>query len=427
MRPPTTILVSTSLILLATSLHAAPKVKVPPPKTGTVAVPADHFAKGAKKRTRPLHYLRFRRPDSAGMPAIMLHGGPGQAVPIRRILQSPFGAVVLRHFDLVYFDQRGAGRSQIAADKRRGAVIRARRHYRPAQYVEDVELLRRRFFGDRKVMIIGSSWGGFLGAAYALDYPERVKGLILGSFAATGHYAVQSCDTVDDALLRAEARFPRLRAALAALRRSVDAKKIEWRRGTDQARVLRQRDVIELLLPFATKARYAQLTQVLQLIVKRDKKGLELLDKIDLDKGEMATAGGSLPGESTFCQAFFTRAALGALRRHPPPGRYCDARRFAATFLELCRPHFPGARPMDIEKTLQRIKVPALVFAGQWDPLLRWQSTLRAAERMPSATFVLIDGGHTPVNAGGKCFAAAVDAFARGRRIDTRCFVAAWP
>jgi pimeloyl-ACP methyl ester carboxylesterase len=181
------------------------------------------------------------------------------------------------------------------------------------------------------------------------------------------------------------------------------------------------------MLPFAMKAKYAQLTAVLQLIVKGDPQGLKFLDRLDLEQGETATAGGSLPGEATFCQVFADRSAFLELRRSPPSATYCDNRAVAKSFLKLCHPYFSRKQLLDVERDLHRIKAPTLVFAGQWDPVIEWQATLRVALGLPNATFVLIDGGHTPVSAGGTCFADAVDAFVSEKRMKLDCFVSHWP
>jgi pimeloyl-ACP methyl ester carboxylesterase len=356
-----------------------------------------------------------------------LHGGPGAPVPVEKILRSPFGDALLRHFDLVYFDQRGAGRSLTGLEKKRRKVIKNKHHYQLHQYVEDLELVRKHLFGERPVTILGSSWGGFLGAAYALKHPDGVKALILGSFAATGHYVASLCGTFDRTLLRAEARHPKLRRALFQLRLAIAQSKVTWRRGTPKARLLRQSDLIDVALPLAVKARYDKLAQVLTLIAQGQPVGIKFLDQLDLDQGETASAGGSLPGEATFCQLFLDRAALRARARVPTPATYCDSSVVSGAFLKLCRPYFSRRQLFDVQKELHSIKVPTLIFAGRWDPVLEWQATQRVAQQIPKATFVLIDGGHTPVKAGGACLAQAVDAFATGKKMETSCFVASWP
>jgi len=405
--------------------HGKPRTTVPAPRTGTVDVPVDHLKRSSG--TRKLYFERYCRSSSEKHPLILLHGGPGAPMPVARVLQSPFGDVLLRHFDVVYFEQRGTGRSLTEAEKQRKSVIRNRQHYRLEQYVADLDLLRARLFDRRPVMLVGASWGGFLGLAYALKHPGSVKALILGSFAASGRYAMEVCGTFDRMMLAAEVRHPKLRGALGQLRLAIARGKVVWRRGSPKRRVLRHPDVIELALPLAMKARYAQMTQLLQAVAVGQAEGQRFLDKLDLEHGEMATAGGSLPGEATFCQTFVGRSLLESLQRDPPPATHCDSRAVSRAMLKLCQPYLGRARVFDVTARLPELKVPALIFAGQWDPVLDWRETLRVALGLPRATFVLVDGGHTPVAAGGACLARAVDAFVSGKRVDASCFVASWP
>lgn len=409
---------------------SVPADAVPTPEKGTVEVPADHGQRRSKK-TLKLHYERYRHKGTSKRPLILLHGGPGGPIPIAAVLRSPFGEALLRHYDVLYFDQRGAGRSLVKQEKRRGYVIRNRHHYRVRQYVEDLDLVRRKVFGKKKVTLVGSSWGGFLGLAYAVAHPDAVEGLILGSFSATGRYANQICSTIDRTLLSAEASQPGLRRALASFRRAVAASRVIWRRGTKEQRPLRPADMVEVVLPLMVKARYRLLSGLLRSIVKGGPKGIKFLDRLDLDKGEMASAGGSLPGEATFCQAFIEEKVLRNVVAHPSATTTtCDSRQVARAMLKLCRPYLTRRHQVyDVTGKLGTVKVPALIFAGKWDPVLEWQATLRLALGLPHATFVLIDGGHTPIRAGGKCLARAIDAFARNKKneIGLGCFVASWP
>src|SRR5689334_25334865 len=72
-------------------------------------------------------------------------------------------------YRLVYYDQRGRGRSR--GELRLDEIGIER-------YVEDLDGVRRHLRLDT-VAILGHSWGGFVAMHYALAHPERVSDLIL--------------------------------------------------------------------------------------------------------------------------------------------------------------------------------------------------------------------------------------------------------
>ena len=97
---------------------------------------------------------------------ILLHGGPGFSEThfFRR-----FNAPLETCFTVVYWDQRGAGRSFSRTIPRSSMTVE--------QFILDlddlVEAVRRRV-GQDKVIIFGHSWGSALGALYAARFPEKV-------------------------------------------------------------------------------------------------------------------------------------------------------------------------------------------------------------------------------------------------------------
>jgi proline iminopeptidase len=99
-----------------------------------------------------------------GIPAVFLHGGPGGGF-------QPFNAKLfdLDRYRVVFFDQRGAGRSLP-----RGAL----QANTTGHLIADMEALRRHFGIDRW-LVVGGSWGATLALAYAQTHPERVTGLVL--------------------------------------------------------------------------------------------------------------------------------------------------------------------------------------------------------------------------------------------------------
>jgi proline iminopeptidase len=123
--------------------------------------------------------------EGEGQPMVLLNGGPGFS---HQYLQSL--SALAADAKLVFFDQRGTGRSDKAVP--RGYTIDAN--------VEDVEQLRRQLGLDR-LILFGHSWGGMLAQAYILKYPARVSKLVLAD-------TFSSASDVDAALARMLAAVP---------------------------------------------------------------------------------------------------------------------------------------------------------------------------------------------------------------------------
>jgi proline iminopeptidase len=112
----------------------------------------------------------FVRRIGAGRPVVVLHGGPGADHEYLR----PGFDVLADGRELVYYDQRGGGRSPVARDVPVGWT----------EQVADLEALRRHW-GYERLTIAGYSWGGLLALLYALQHPGRVGRLALVSPAPT--------------------------------------------------------------------------------------------------------------------------------------------------------------------------------------------------------------------------------------------------
>jgi proline iminopeptidase len=96
----------------------------------------------------------------------MLHGGPGAS---HDYLRPGFDRLALGR-TLVYYDQRGGGRSPVARDVPLGWQ----------EHVADLDALREHW-GLERLTICGYSWGGLLAMLYALTHPARVERLALVS------------------------------------------------------------------------------------------------------------------------------------------------------------------------------------------------------------------------------------------------------
>ena len=112
----------------------------------------------------------FVRRIGAGRPAVVLHGGPGAH---HDYLLPGFDALADGR-ELVYYDQRGGGRSPVARDVPVGWT----------EQVADLEALRA-YWGFDRLTLAGYSWGGLLALLYSLAHPDRVERLALVSPAPT--------------------------------------------------------------------------------------------------------------------------------------------------------------------------------------------------------------------------------------------------
>ena len=125
---------------------------------------------------RPLggveQWVMVRGEDVANPLLILLHGGPGLS---ETDLFRYYNAPLEKSFTVVYWDQRGAGKSFDSAIPRSSMTVE--------QFVSDlgelVDAVCARV-GARKVVIFGHSWGSAIGLLYASRFPEKV-GAYVGS------------------------------------------------------------------------------------------------------------------------------------------------------------------------------------------------------------------------------------------------------
>lgn len=96
---------------------------------------------------------------------VMIHGGPGMDMGY----MVPDFAPLAEHHRLVFYDQRGGGRSELLPDD--PAL------YTMAHHVADLEALRRHF-GLERMTLVAHSFGPAIAASYAIAYPAHVARLV---------------------------------------------------------------------------------------------------------------------------------------------------------------------------------------------------------------------------------------------------------
>jgi pimeloyl-ACP methyl ester carboxylesterase len=114
--------------------------------------------------------LLIRGRSTANPVLILLHGGPGVS---ETALFRAYDAALEDHFVVVYWDQRGAGRS-FSSDVPRESMTLDR-------FAADLDALvdaMRARFGVAKVVLLGHSWGTALGLVYAQRHPEKVAAYV---------------------------------------------------------------------------------------------------------------------------------------------------------------------------------------------------------------------------------------------------------
>ena len=110
-----------------------------------------------------IYYKIFGR----GKPLVIVHGGPGAS----HDYFLPYLTPLARHYQLIFIDERGSGRSQTLED------VSA---YTVENMADDVEAVRQAL-GLGQVSLLGHSYGGVLAQAYALKYQKNLSSLILAS------------------------------------------------------------------------------------------------------------------------------------------------------------------------------------------------------------------------------------------------------
>lgn len=110
----------------------------------------------------------FERRIGEGPPTVVLHGGPGA----HHDYLLPGFDDLARSRTLIYYDQRGGGRSPVERDVPVGW----------REQVEDLEALRVVWKIDR-LTLAGYSWGGLLSLLYVTQYPGQVERIALISAA----------------------------------------------------------------------------------------------------------------------------------------------------------------------------------------------------------------------------------------------------
>lgn len=103
--------------------------------------------------------------EGQGPPMVMIHGGPGGT----HHYFHPWFSQAANFCELIYYDQRGCGRSDF---------ISGPDGYSFSQAVEDLDKLRHAL-GIEKWIVCGYSYGGAIAQHYTLKHPGNTLGMVL--------------------------------------------------------------------------------------------------------------------------------------------------------------------------------------------------------------------------------------------------------
>ncbi|GAB7356417.1 hypothetical protein MBLNU459_g7189t1 [Dothideomycetes sp. NU459] len=116
-------------------------------------------------------YALYGKLSSGTIPLICLHGGPGIAhnyiLPCSHVSSAPYSRPV------ILYDQVGCGNSTHLSDKKGDTKF-----WTPELFMAELDNLKSHF-GITTFDLLGQSWGGMLGAQYAITNPPGLRRLII--------------------------------------------------------------------------------------------------------------------------------------------------------------------------------------------------------------------------------------------------------
>lgn len=395
------------------------------------------------------------RADAAGTradPILYLHGGPGYATVdyfFPYFPKSRTWPAFRANRDIVFFDQRGTGRSEPAfchglseslqalqqaappareaIDGSKAAFSACRPHmlaqgldfsaYGSTATVEDAEDLRRAL-GVAQWNIYGISYGSLVGLEYLRRHPGSLRTAILDSLfppnsphgaeqittTALGYQALQRA-CARDAVCRE--RFPDI---LGLLQRSVtrlDANPLPRPAG-GRITGVSLRDAIWSMLVRSDTAPWVPLA--LQRAAAGDEKAIRALDAVFGGSGGF---GDYSHGQAMAVNCFevfggdTTESTRAAMERYP----FLASRdAIAGEFDELCAAWQTQRVPLEFHAPVHST-VPLLLYGGEFDPVTPFDDALLASKNLPNSTLVYVRGASHAAFALDDCTRGIAHAF----------------
>jgi pimeloyl-ACP methyl ester carboxylesterase len=284
-------------------------------------------------------WIHIRGEDASNPLLLFIHGGPGIGfIALAGPIQRPWE----KHFTVVQWDQRGAGKTYARNDRelqRRTMTVSRMQH----DALEVVNHLRARFKRE-KIVVVGHSWGTVLGLWLAHEHPE-----VIAAYVGVAQFVnAQQNDKMayDDAL------------AMARRQHRVDAI-----------------SDLESLRPYPTPA-------------------------VDLREGSIAqTWEARLLGPPADRPQFIDVPRLLATLLSAPEYSLGDVYGFTRAQMFSLETMIPEVQRMDLTALGTDFRVPVVLFQGRHDPYLRPALVEKYAAAITAPAHELVwfeDAGHFP-------------------------------
>lgn len=448
---------------------AGPEPRFEPAPCGFLGVPADWATQNrvdcgwlrvAESRGKPGSrtlklWVAIARADAADKredPLLYIHGGPGYATVDYFFPNFPKGKTwpaFRKTRDIVFFDQRGTGRSepafcaelskslqalQQAAPPARDALDATKAAYaacRPkmlaqgfdfAAYnstatVEDAEDLRRAL-GIAQWNVYGISYGSLVGLEYLRRQPGSVRAAILDSLfppnsphgaelitsTAMGYQALQrACMQVANC----RGRFPDILGTLQQAVARLDASPLSRPAG-GRITGTSLRDVMWSMLVRTRTAPWVPLA--IEHAAAGDEEVIRMMDKLF---GGTGGFGDYSHGQAWAVNCFeviggsTTESMRAAMLRYP----YLAARdAIAGEYDELCAAWQTQRAPPEFHAPV-RSSVPVLLYGGEFDPATPYDDAVLAGKNLPNGTLVYVPGASHAAFALDDCTRGIAHAF----------------
>lgn len=422
----------------------------------TYAVPEDRAAPDGRKIALNIAWLQpTERGRSQPDPVFFLAGGPGQSAVDTFPGLNPVFKEVRKQRDVILVDQRGTGKSNLLscaapeggddafdpspeAMQAQAATCAAElskkadlRHYTTTDAVADLDAVRQAI-GAEQVNLVGVSYGTRVAQQYAMRHPAATRSIVLDSpvpnklglgniFARNLDDALAlqfalcskdaACkDKLGDPRAELDVLLNRLRANPVQLQYR-DASSGEMKQGTLRAETVAGLVRMYAYMPLAS----GLLPKLIHEANAGRYESLMALSKMMSGDMEQAMAMGmqlsvvcSEDADSMVARAEDAKTVLGNLM---PSG-----------MAAMCKAWPKGKVPADFNQPLAT-KVPALVLAGEFDPVTPPRYGEEIVKSLPNGRlFVLRGQGHSVIGAGcmPKLFAQFVEK-ADAKALDGSC------